>query len=55
MSGSTEAAKVALALALLIAVGPAREQSPSPPCGIRAALELIDKQPGRATQRQQVR
>ena len=41
-------AKAALALALLLAVGPACEQWQAPLTGVRTALELIGKEPGRA-------
>jgi hypothetical protein len=41
-------AKAALALALLLAASPAREQSPAPLAGVRTALELVNKEPSRA-------
>jgi hypothetical protein len=41
-------AKTALTLALLLAIGPSHDLSPSPLSGIRTALELITKQPGRS-------
>ncbi len=46
--GNAKFAKTALALALLLAASPAREHSPAPLNGVRTALELISKEPGRA-------
>jgi hypothetical protein len=46
--GRAKFAKTALALALLLAASPAREQSPAPLAGVRTALELVSKEPSRA-------
>ncbi len=46
--GRAKVAKAALALALLLAAGPARERSPAPLAGVRTALELVNKEPSRA-------
>jgi hypothetical protein len=46
--GRTEFAKTALALALLLAVGPTREHLSTPLNGVRTALELVSKEPRRA-------
>jgi hypothetical protein len=46
--GRAKFAKTALALALLMAVGPAREHLSQPFNGVRTALELVNKEPSRA-------
>jgi hypothetical protein len=46
--GRAKFAKTALALALLLAVGPAREHLSKPLNDIRTALELVNKEPSRA-------
>jgi hypothetical protein len=46
-SVSPHCARTALTFALLVAVSPASSHSPVPMSGIRSALELVSKQPGR--------
>lgn len=46
--GRAKFAKTALALALLLMVGPAREHLSKPLSGVRSALELLNKEPSRA-------
>lgn len=53
--GRSKFAKTALVLALLLVAGPAREPSSAPLNGVRTALELINKEPGRAIKSASVR
>ena len=46
--GRVKFAKTALAVALLLSVGPAREHRSRPLNGVRTALELASKEPSRA-------